>query len=423
MSKDPQHTCCTPVNSKLWGVKKDMLFAIFSGLFLLTGFLIERTTSLPAYSFLLPYLISYLFGGYYTALHSYESLKEKKFDIDFLMLVAAIGAAILTNYAEGGLLLFLFSLGHSLEHYAMEKATKSISSLSELTPDIAYQKINGQIKEVAVNKLNIGDVLVIRPNSKIPADGVVIKGQSAVNQAPITGESVPVDKLPDISNKKKEFDAISNQHKVFAGTINGSNVLEIRVLRLTADSTLSRLVKLVQEAETQQSPAQKFADKFAAIFVPSVLALVFLLLFAFLILDEPFKDSFYRAMAVLVAASPCALAISTPSAVLAGIARATRGGVLLKGGLPLHELAKINAIAFDKTGTLTTGTPKLTKIYPYANHTIEEVLAIAIAVEDLSDHPLAAAIVKDGKKRIDTALFPVATQMESITAMGVSAKI
>lgn len=423
MSKDPQHTCCTPVNSKLWGVKKDMLFAIFSGLFLLTGFLIERKTSLPAYSFLLPYLISYLFGGYYTALHSYESLKEKKFDIDFLMLVAAIGAAILTNYAEGGLLLFLFSLGHSLEHYAMEKATKSISSLSELTPDIAYQKINGQIKEVAVNQLNIGDVLVIRPNSKIPADGVVIKGQSAVNQAPITGESVPVDKLPDISNKKKEFDAISNQHKVFAGTINGSNVLEIRVLRLTADSTLSRLVKLVQEAETQQSPAQKFADKFAAIFVPSVLALVFLLLFAFLILDEPFKDSFYRAMAVLVAASPCALAISTPSAVLAGIARATRGGVLLKGGLPLHELAKINAIAFDKTGTLTTGTPKLTKIYPYANHTIEEVLAIAIAVEDLSDHPLAAAIVKDGKKRIDTALIPVATQMESITAMGVSAKI
>lgn len=423
MSKDPQHTCCTPVNSKLWGVKKDMLFAIFSGLFLLTGFLIERTTSLPAYSFLLPYLISYLFGGYYTALHSYESLKEKKFDIDFLMLVAAIGAAILTNYAEGGLLLFLFSLGHSLEHYAMEKATKSISSLSELTPDIAYQKINGQIKEVAVNQLNIGDVLVIRPNSKIPADGVVIKGQSAVNQAPITGESVPVDKLPDISNKKKEFDAISNQHKVFAGTINGSNVLEIRVLRLTADSTLSRLVKLVQEAETQQSPAQKFADKFAAIFVPSVLALVFLLLFAFLILDEPFKDSFYRAMAVLVAASPCALAISTPSAVLAGIARATRGGVLLKGGLPLHELAKINAIAFDKTGTLTTGTPKLTKIYPYANHTIEEVLAIAIAVEDLSDHPLAAAIVKDGKKRIDTALIPVATQMESITAMGVNAKI
>ena len=423
MSKDPQHTCCTPVNSKLWGVKKDMLFAIFSGLFLLTGFLIEKTTSLPAYGFLLPYLISYLFGGYYTALHSYESLKEKKFDIDFLMLVAAIGAAILTNYAEGGLLLFLFSLGHSLEHYAMEKATKSISSLSELTPDIAYQKINGQIKEVAVNQLNIGDVLVIRPNSKIPADGVVIKGQSAVNQAPITGESVPVDKLPDISNKKKEFDAISNQHKVFAGTINGSNVLEIRVLRLTADSTLSRLVKLVQEAETQQSPAQKFADKFAAIFVPSVLALVFLLLFAFLILDEPFKDSFYRAMAVLVAASPCALAISTPSAVLAGIARATRGGVLLKGGLPLHELAKINAIAFDKTGTLTTGTPKLTKIYPYANHTIEEVLAIAIAVEDLSDHPLAAAIVKDGKKRIDTALIPVATQMESITAMGVSAKI
>lgn len=423
MSHNHQHTCCTPVENKLWGFKKDIVYAVFSGFFLLFAFLIERLTTLPSAIFLSLYVISYFFGGYYTAIHSFESLKEKKFDIDFLMLVAAIGAAILGNYAEGGLLLFLFSLGHSLEHYAMERATNSISSLSELTPNTALLKINNEINEVPVNSLKIGDIVVIRPNSKISADGVVVKGKSTVNQAPITGESVPVDKLPETDIEYSNFDSIPSQHKVFAGTINGNSVLEIRVLRLSADSTLSRLVTLVQEAEAHQSPAQRFADKFAAIFVPSVLILVFCLLFAFLIIDESFKDSFYRAMAVLVAASPCALAISTPSAVLAGIARATRGGVLLKGGLPLHELAKINAIAFDKTGTLTTGTPKLTKVIPFSGHTTDEVLAIAIAIESLSDHPLATAIVKDGKRKIGNIEIPKATNLESITAMGVSANI
>src|SRR5699024_10639592 len=186
---------------------------------------------------------------------------------------------------------------------------------------------------------------------------------------------------------------------------------------------LTRLITLVQDAETQQAPAQRFADKFAAIFVPSVLVLVGILLFAFTVIDEPFKDSFYRAMAVLVAASPCALAISTPSAVLAGIARAAKGGILLKGGLPLQELARINAIAFDKTGTLTTGMPKLTEVIPYSTHTKEEVLAVAIAVEGLSDHPLAAAIVRDGKKIIHSTTIPKATDLKSLTAMGVTANV
>src|SRR5690625_4482150 len=186
----------------------------------------------------------------------------------------------------------------------------------------------------------------------------------------------------------QNIDHITKKYNVIAVKINVSYALEIRVLRLAKDSTLTRLITLVQDAETQQAPAQRFADKFAAIFVPSVLVLVGILLFAFTVIDEPFKDSFYRAMAVLVAASPCALAISTPSAVLAGIARAAKGGILLKGGLPLQELARINAIAFDKTGTLTTGMPKLTKVISSNSHTKEEVLAIAIAVEGLSDHPL-----------------------------------
>ena len=423
MSKNHQHTCCAPVEKELLGYKKDMVFAIFSGVFLLLAFLIEKLTSLDAIVYLSSYAVSYFFGGYYTVIQSFKTLSEKRFDIDFLMLVAAIGAAILGSYAEGGLLLFLFSLGHALEHYAMNKATKSIAALSELTPDVALIKKNGEVKEVSVDSLKLGDIVVVRPNSNIPIDGVVVKGESAVNQAPITGESVPVDKQPETSETQQNFEHVSSKHKVFAGTINGNAALEIRVLRLAKDSTLTRLITLVQDAETQQAPAQIFADKFAAIFVPSVLVIVTLLLFAFTVIDEPFKDSFYRAMAVLVAASPCALAISTPSAVLAGIARAAKGGVLLKGGLPLQELARINAIAFDKTGTLTTGMPKLTEVIPYKTHTKEELLAIAIAVEGLSDHPLAAAIVRDGKKLLNSTQIPKATDIKSLTAMGVTANV
>lgn len=423
MNQSNSISCCAPVENELFGYKKDMVFAILSGIFLLLAFLIEKFTNLPNFAYLSSYAISYFFGGYYTVIQSFDTLKKKRFDIDFLMLVAAIGAAILGSYAEGGLLLFLFSLGHALEHYALDKATKSIASLSELTPDVALIKRDGKVEEISVEELKIGDIVVVRPNSNIPIDGVVVKGESAVNQAPITGESVPVDKQPEVNGGSKSFEQISSEHKVFAGTINGSSALEIRVLRLAKDSTLSRLVTLVQEAETQQAPAQVFADKFAAIFVPSVLVLVGFLLVAFTVIDEPFKDSFYRAMAVLVAASPCALAISTPSAVLAGIARAARGGVLLKGGLPLQELAKIDAIAFDKTGTLTTGMPKLTKVISSNSHTKEEVLAIAIAVEGLSDHPLAAAIVRDGKALLNSTPIPKATDLRSITAMGVTANV
>jgi len=186
---------------------------------------------------------------------------------------------------------------------------------------------------VEIESLSIGDIIVVKPNSKISADGVVVSGESSVNQAPITGESVPVDKVPvdapqkDYSNEKD----ISDKNRVFSGTINGNNTLEVKVIKEASDSTLSRLVKLVNEAQTQKSPTQRFTDKFEKYFVPAVLGLVVLLFGAFLVIDESFSDSFYRAMSVLVAASPCALAISTPSAVLSGVARAAKSGVLIKG--------------------------------------------------------------------------------------------
>ncbi|HEX8061316.1 MAG TPA: heavy metal translocating P-type ATPase, partial [Cyclobacteriaceae bacterium] len=246
-------------------------------------------------------------------------------------------------------------------------------------------------------------------NSKISADGVVVTGDSTVNEAPITGESIPVD--------KKSGDT------VFSGTINGNSTLEIKVAKQAQDSTLSRLVKLVNEAQTQKSPTQRFTDKFEKIFVPSVLGLVFILNFAFLVIDETFAESFYRAMSVLVAASPCALAISTPSAVLSGVARAAKMGVLIKGGRPLEDLGVLTALAFDKTGTLTEGKPKLTDVVPLGDLTPDDLLKIAVAVEGLSNHPMAKAVVRDGKDRLKDKSIPEASRLEAVTGKGIKATV
>jgi Cd2+/Zn2+-exporting ATPase len=220
------------------------------------------------------------------------------------------------------------------------------------------------IQEVDVASLEVGDVVIVRPNERLPADGFVVVGETSVDQAPVTGESVPVEKrpVPDREAALQGFDKLAAQHRAFAGTINGSGAIEVAVARKAGESTMARVVRLVTEAETQRSPTQNFTEKFERIFVPLVLALVVLLLFAGFVIDEPFSDSFYRAMAVLVAASPCALAISVPSAVLSGVARAGRGGVLVKGGGPLENLGTLSAIAFDKTGTLTEGKPKLIEV-------------------------------------------------------------
>ena len=402
-----------------------MIFSILSGILLTIGFGLSFVDAVSSWVSLSLYIGAYFFGGFYTTKEAFEAVRKGGFEIDFLMLVAAIGAAILGEWAEGALLLFLFSMGHALEHYAMNKARKSIAALAELAPKTAFLKKNGRIEEVGVEKLCIGDIIVVKPHSKIPSDGVVVSGEGSVNQAPITGESIPVDKIPvedpekDYSNEKN----ISDENRVFSGTINGNNTLEVKVIKEAKDSTLSRLVKLVNEAQTQKSPTQRFTDKFEKYFVPSVLGLVVLLLGAFLVIDENFSDSFYRAMAVLVAASPCALAISTPSAVLSGVARAAKSGVLIKGGRPLEDLGVLTALAFDKTGTLTEGKPKLTKVVPLNNTDENELLIMAIAVENLSDHPLAKAVVRDGKKRLEGDSIPEATDLEAVLGKGIKATL
>ncbi|MGY8914460.1 MAG: heavy metal translocating P-type ATPase [Flavobacteriales bacterium] len=409
----------------IFGKNTELIFSIICGALLGIGFGLSYVESIPDWVSLTLYIGAYFFGGFFTAKEAVQTVAKGGFEIDFLMLVAAIGAAILGELAEGALLLFLFSLGHALEHYAMEKARKSIAALADLAPKTALLKKDGKTEEVGIEELSIGDIIVVKPNSKISADGVVVNGKSSVNQAPITGESVPVDKITveDTSRDYSADDDINDENRVFAGTINGNNTLEIKVIKEAKDSTLSRLVKLVNEAQTQKSPTQLLTDKFEKYFVPSVLILVGILLFAFLVIDEPFSASFYRAMAVLVAASPCALAISTPSAVLSGVARAARGGVLIKGGRPLEDLGELTALAFDKTGTLTEGKPKLTQVVPLGDIEENELIKIAVAVENLSDHPLAKAVVRDGKERLEGTSIPDATDLEAVLGKGIKASL
>ncbi|RUN74725.1 heavy metal translocating P-type ATPase [Sphingomonas sp. TF3] len=410
----------------LFGPNTELFFALSCGAVLGVGFAIEKLVAVaPLWLPIACYLIAYLLGGFFTVREAIDNLRMRRFEIDTLMLVAAAGAAALGAWAEGALLLFLFSFGHALEHYAMGRAKRAIEALAELAPKTALVRRADRISEISVDRLVIGDIVVVKPNARLPADGFLTLGFSSINQAPVTGESMPVDKtaVADASQARANPDRVDAASRVFAGTINGSGAIEIEVTRLSTDSALAKVVKMVNDAETQKSPTQRMTDRFERVFVPVVLGLAVLLLFAWVVVDEPFRDSFYRSMAVLVAASPCALAIATPSAVLSGVARAARGGVLVKGGGPLENLGSLTAIAFDKTGTLTQGQPQITDIVPMVGVAEDRLLATAVAVETLSDHPLAAAIVKGGRTRLNDAALPQANDLESLTGRGVRATL
>lgn len=427
MSKEHNHEDHDHEHSHggLFGKNSEVIFSIIAGALLGIGFGLSHVAAIPAWLSIAIYCVSYFFGSFYLLQEAFREIRKGKFEIDFLMLVAAAGAATLGEWAEGALLLFLFSMGHALEHYAMNKARKSIAALTQLAPKTALLKDGNEVREVKIETLKPGDIIVVRPNTKISADGVVVLGEGEVNQAPITGESIPVEKaaIEDAAVDVTKADKLDSRFRVFAGSINGNGSLEIKVSRPASDSTISRLVKMVNEAQTQKSPTQQFTDKFEKYFVPVVLLIVVALCFAFTVIDEPFSKSFYRAMSVLVAASPCALAISTPSAVLSGVARAARAGVLIKGGKPLEDLGALTAIAFDKTGTLTEGKPKLTHVVATGEMQEKEVLGIAVAVEALSDHPLAKAIVQDGRKKLGDAEIPRATNLEAVLGKGIKARL
>jgi Cd2+/Zn2+-exporting ATPase len=394
-------------NEEAWWQRQwEFILIGLAGLFLLIAWAGETFFGLPEPVAIGFYILAYMAAGYDVARHALPALLRLHFDTDVLMILAAVGAAILGAWAEGAFLLFLFGLGHAGEHYAMNRARRAIRALADLAPKSARVRRGDQEMEVPVTDLHLGDIVLVRDGERFPADGRVVRGGSAVDQSPITGESLPVDKgLGD---------------EVFAGTVNGVGALELEVTKRSEDTTLSRVVQMVAEAQSQKSPTQRLTERFSRVFVPAVLVLAGVVVVLPPLLGwTDWGDSFFRGLVLLVAASPCALVIGTPASVLAGTAQAARNGVLIKGGVHLENLGVLDALAFDKTGTITRGQPEITDVIVTQDGrlTSEGLLGLAAAVESRSSHPLAQAIVRAAEAR--GLAIPEAGDVEAVSGRGV----
>lgn len=386
----------------------ELPMALGAGVLLGVGYAAERLGFGPAWLPMVLYLAAMLSGGVFAVRDAMNSVRQLRFDIETLMVLAAVGAAILGAYFEGALLLFLFAIGHGLERRAMERARKAIEALGKLRPETARVVRDGVQTEIPVAQVVKGDLVLVRPGDRVPVDGNIREGQSSLDQAAITGESVPVAKGPG--------------DQVFAGTINTEAALQIEVTKLASESALSRVIEMVSEAESQKSPTQRFTQKLERRFVPIVLATApVLALVRIFVQGTTVTEGLLAAMSLLVAASPCALAIATPAAVLSAVARAARGGVLMKGGAHLEALGKVAAIAFDKTGTLTEGKPKLVSVSPAPGVTEALLLSTCAGAEALSAHPLAKAIVDGARER---GISPeAASDMQAVHGKGLRAQV
>jgi Cd2+/Zn2+-exporting ATPase len=388
------------------------------------GLIATNLNANPAIPALL-YLIAYITGGIFGVKAGLESLRQFRIDVDLLMVLAALGAVVVGAPFEGAMLLFLFSLSNVLQAYALGRTRNAIRALMKLRPQQALVKTESGTALVPIEQLSVGNRILVRPGERVPLDGMVMEGESSLDQSTLTGESMPV--------HKRIGDA------VFAGTINQSGSLEVKVTKLAQDSTIAKLIKLVEEAQSEKAPTERFLDKFEQVYAVGVIVFTLLLIAVpTLLMSEPFDTAFYRAITVMVVASPCALIISTPAAILSAIANGARKGILFKGGAHLEQAATIDVVAFDKTGTLTVGKPTVTDvtIIPLAQHLhaahpgmpahVREdqeniLLTLAAAVEAKSEHPLALAIVDTARHR--GLLLPEATQFVNTTGKGVRARV
>ncbi|GAB5550114.1 MAG: hypothetical protein SangKO_098740 [Sandaracinaceae bacterium] len=332
------------------------------------------------------YAVSYGFGGWYGARAGLESLRHRTVDIDLLMILAAVGALAIGAPFEGAMLLFLFSLSNTLQHVAIGRSRRAIEALMELRPDAAVIERGGAWVEVPVDQVRVGDVFRVGPGARMPLDGVVTSGRSEVDQASITGESVPVTK--DVGDE------------VFGGTTVGGGALDVRVTKTADESAIARMIAMVEDAQSQKAETQRLIDRFEQPYALGVIAMTAVAIgLPILGWGEAFEPAFYRAMTLMVAASPCALVISTPAAVLSAIAAAAKSGVLFKGGVTVEEAAKVRAVAFDKTGTLTAGETRLTDVVALGTLGEDELVALAAAVQARSEHHLAQATVREATAR------------------------
>ncbi len=385
-----------------------VLASLASGAILAVGWGLARAGVAPP-AVLAAYVASLLVGGYYFGREALEDLvHERRVGIELLMSVAAVAAAFLGAPGEGAMLAFLYSISEAAEGYTEEKTRAAVRALMKLAPRTALRLRDGREEEIPVEELAVGDTFVVKPGQSVPTDGVVLSGASSLDQAPVTGESIPVEKAPGGT--------------VFAASINGNGALEVRATKTFADNTLSRIIHLVEEAQEQKGRSQRFIERFGAIYSPAVLGVGVLLALAPLVAGGDVREWLARATVFIVAAAPCALVISVPITMVATLGTGARKGVLVKGGRHVEELARIRVVAFDKTGTLTMGKPVVTDVLPVEGTGLstDECLAIAAAVERRSTHPLALAVVAhaDGRglPRIDVA------EAQAIPGSGASAR-
>lgn len=403
------------IEKKKFWKEREVIFTGISGLVLGIGLVIKFLTVNPVLFTILGrpiavsvffFLTAIIFGVFHFAREGWAAIRGLRFNMDFLMSVAILGAIGIGEYVEAASLAFLFSLAELLESFSVERARNSLRELIKLTPDIARIRKNGEEMTLPVNEVAIGDILITRPGEKIALDGEIEEGASSVNQAPITGESVPVKK--------------ASGEQVYAGSINNEGYLEIRVTERSDNTMLARIIHMVEDAESQKAPSQRFVDRFARIYTPTIVALaVAVAIVPPLFFAASFHAWFIKALTLLVIACPCALVISTPVSVVSALTNASRNGVLIKGGVFLEEMSKIKVIAFDKTGTLTTGVLEVTDVLPLNGVPKNELLKLAASLELRSEHPIARAIVESANGE---HLQPV-QEFESFPGVGLSAKI
>ncbi|MDR7237774.1 Cd2+/Zn2+-exporting ATPase [Neobacillus drentensis] len=383
---------------------------IASLVFMLIGWVSAQINGEESISSILAYGASILVGGHRLFTTGLKNLFRLEFDMRSLMTIAVIGAAIIGEWGEGATVVILFAISEVLESYSMDKARQSIRSLMDIAPKEALIRRGNQEFTVEVDDIRIGNILIVKPGQKIAMDGTVLKGLSSVNQAAITGESVPVSKTID--------------DEVFAGTLNEEGLLEVKVTKHVDDTTIAKIIHLVEEAQAEKAPSQAFVDRFAKYYTPVIMFISLLVaVLPPLLFDGDWSKWVYQGLAVLVVGCPCALVISTPVSIVTAIGNAARNGVLIKGGIHLEEMGAIKAIAFDKTGTLTEGVPVVTDYLPQPNSNSNELLSIIAALENGSQHPLASAIIKKAEQENLPYQDLVIEDFSSITGKGIKGRV
>jgi Cd2+/Zn2+-exporting ATPase len=354
-------------------------------------------------------IIAYVAGGFFGAKTAIESLMQRRIDVDMLMVLAALGAAAINQWHEGAMLLFLFSLSNVLQDYAIGRSRQAIKSLMKLYPEEARVQRGDSVVTVPASQIQVGEIVLIEPGERIPVDGVVRKGRSAIDESSITGESMPVEKTV-------------GEH-VFAGTLNQQGALDVEATQPASNTTLARIIKLVEEAQDSKAPTERFLERFEQVYATFIIVavLAFIIVPPALGMVQNFEAHFYLAMVLMTVASPCALVISTPASFISAIAAAARGGVLFKGGAYIEQMAEIKAIAFDKTGTLTLGKPEVTDVVSCCELGESELLTLAATVEARSEHPLAKAVVAEAERRGFT--IGEVQSFEAVTGMGVLSQV